>query len=219
MLDGQDMRLVSVAIDGRPLEAAEYSVGPANLTIFNPPADFTLEVVTELKPQDNTALEGLYMSGGSFCTQCEAEGFRKITFFPDRPDVMARFTRAHRGGRATYPLLLSNGNLIESGDLAGRPPLRRLGRPLPQALLPVRPGRRRAGRARGQLRHHDPAARSTLRIYVEPGKAARARLRHGRSEALDDVGRGGLRPRVRPRPLHDRRRRATSTSGRWRTRG
>src|SRR3954452_15986194 len=69
VLDGQDMRLVSIAIDGRPLEATEYAVGPESLTIFNPPPSFTLEVVTELKPQENTSLEGLYRTSGNFCTQ------------------------------------------------------------------------------------------------------------------------------------------------------
>jgi aminopeptidase N len=112
VLDGQDMRLVSVAIDGRPLEPADYAVGPDSLTIFNPPPSFTLEVVTELKPQENTSLEGLYRTSGNFCTQCEAEGFRKITYFLDRPDVMARYRTTITADALKYPVMLSNGNLV-----------------------------------------------------------------------------------------------------------
>ena len=111
------MRLVSLAIDGRPLEAAEYAVGPESLTIFNPPASFTLEVVTELKPQENTSLEGLYRTSGNFCTQCEAEGFRKITYFLDRPDVMARYRTTITADALKYPVLLSNGNLVAASKM------------------------------------------------------------------------------------------------------
>ena len=117
VLDGQDMRLVSIAIDGRPLEAAEYAVGPESLTIFNPPPSFTLEVVTELKPQENTSLEGLYRTSGNFCTQCEAEGFRKITYFLDRPDVMARYRTTITADALKYPVLLSNGNLVAASKM------------------------------------------------------------------------------------------------------
>ena len=81
------------------------------------------------------------MSAGRFCTQCEAEGFRKITFWPDRPDVLSRFTVRMEADKA-FHRLLANGNLMESGDLPGRTSLRRLERPLPKALLPLRPGRR-----------------------------------------------------------------------------
>ena len=111
------MRLVSLAIDGRPLEAAEYAVGPESLTIFNPPPSFTLEVVTELKPQENTSLEGLYRTSGNFCTQCEAEGFRKITYFLDRPDVMARYRTTITADALKYPVLLSNGNLVAASKM------------------------------------------------------------------------------------------------------
>jgi len=117
VLDGQDMRLVSVAIDGRALETAEYDVGPESLTIFNPPSSFTLEVVTELKPQENTSLEGLYRTSGNFCTQCEAEGFRKITYFLDRPDVMARYRTTITADALKYPVLLSNGNLVAASKM------------------------------------------------------------------------------------------------------
>jgi aminopeptidase N len=119
VLDGQDMRLISVAIDGRPLGPDDYVVEPEKLSIADPPEVFTLEVVTELKPQENTSLEGLYKSSANFCTQCEAEGFRKITYFIDRPDVMARYRTTIEADALKYPVLLSNGNRIEHGMLNG----------------------------------------------------------------------------------------------------
>ncbi len=87
------------------------------LTIHDVPAVFTLEVMTVLRPQDNTALEGLYRSAGMFCTQCEAEGFRAITYFPDRPDVLTLFTTTIVADQKRYPVLLSNGNLQARGEL------------------------------------------------------------------------------------------------------
>jgi aminopeptidase N len=117
VLEGQDMALVSVAIDGRALAAHEYTLGPESLILPQVPARFTLEIVGIVNPAANKALEGLYVSGGNFCTQCEAEGFRRITWFLDRPDVMARYKTRIVADKARYPVLLSNGNLIDSGDL------------------------------------------------------------------------------------------------------
>ena len=91
-LNGERLKPISVAIDGRALAPAEYEIDDEFLTIAGAPAAFTLETEVEIDPEGNTALEGLYMSAGRFCTQCEAEGFRKITWFPDRPDVLSRFT-------------------------------------------------------------------------------------------------------------------------------
>jgi aminopeptidase N len=116
--NGERLKPVSVAIDGRPLSEAERAIDGEFLTIPNPPAAFTLETEVEIDPQNNKALEGLYMSGGRFCTQCEAEGFRKITFWPDRPDVLSRFTVRIEADQS-FRHLLSNGNLIEAGDLPG----------------------------------------------------------------------------------------------------
>ena len=90
VLDGEDLRLVGVAIDGKDLPIGRYKIDEKSLTIPAPPADFTLEIETEIHPAANTALTGLYISSNVFCTQCEAEGFRGITYFLDRPDVMAR---------------------------------------------------------------------------------------------------------------------------------
>ena len=89
VLDGDELKLVAVAIDGKPLAAADYALDEKSLTIARPPEAFTLEIETEIKPEANTKLSGLYRSSGVYCTQCEAEGFRRITYFIDRPDVMA----------------------------------------------------------------------------------------------------------------------------------
>src|SRR5690348_16678769 len=90
--NGERLKPISVAIDGRPLAPAEYELDDEFLTISAPPAAFALETEVEIDPDGNRALDGLYTSAGRFCTQCEAEGFRKITYYPDRPDVLARFT-------------------------------------------------------------------------------------------------------------------------------
>ena len=117
VLDGHRFRLVSLAIDGRKLDPGEYTFGDGHLTIGNVPASFLLEAVTELRPQENTFLEGLYRSDGMFCTQCEAEGFRAITCFPDRPDVLSVYTTTIVADRERCPVLLSNGNPVDSGEL------------------------------------------------------------------------------------------------------
>ena len=116
-LDGARLRLLRVAIDGVTLSEDAYRVDAESLTIHAPPEAFTLEIDTEIDPAGNAALEGLYMSGGRFCTQCEAEGFRKITYFIDRPDNLARFTVRMTAPKATFPTLLSNGDPVEAGDL------------------------------------------------------------------------------------------------------
>jgi aminopeptidase N len=114
-LHGRNLELVSIALDGAALPSHRYRVDPEHLTLDTPPASFILELETQIRPQDNTSLEGLYRSSGNFCTQCEAEGFRKITYFLDRPDVMARYTTTINADRERYPVLLSNGNLVDRG--------------------------------------------------------------------------------------------------------
>ena len=116
-LDGQELRLVSLALNGDSAGEDRYELAGDRLTLNGVPDTFTLEVVTAIEPEKNTALEGLYMSGGMYCTQCEAEGFRRITYFPDRPDVMAVYTTRLEADAARFPVLLSNGNLIETGDV------------------------------------------------------------------------------------------------------
>ncbi|MSP20521.1 MAG: aminopeptidase N [Alphaproteobacteria bacterium] len=117
VLDGDAVKLTSVAVDGRVLAPNEYLLDDKRLTIPSIPDTCVVEVSTDIRPAENTQLSGLYVSKGNFCTQCEAEGFRRITFFPDRPDVMARFHVTIRGDKKKQPVLLSNGNLTESRDL------------------------------------------------------------------------------------------------------
>ncbi|WP_372965257.1 aminopeptidase N [Marinobacter sp.] len=118
-LDGDSLKLESVSLDGLPLDAEAYDDQGDKLVVPNVPAQFELNVVTWIEPQNNTRLEGLYKSSGMFCTQCEAEGFRSITYYPDRPDVMAMFRTRIEADKAAYPILLSNGNPVEQGELAG----------------------------------------------------------------------------------------------------
>ncbi|XP_038724576.1 puromycin-sensitive aminopeptidase-like isoform X1 [Tripterygium wilfordii] len=118
ILDGQDQKLLSIKINNKELKEEDYQVDSRHLTLPSPPAStFTLEIVTEIYPQKNTSLEGLYKSSGNFCTQCEAQGFRKITYYQDRPDIMAKYTCRIEADKSLYPVLLSNGNLIEQGEL------------------------------------------------------------------------------------------------------
>jgi len=117
VLDGSDMELISVSLDGQVLEPDAYTVTETTLEIPDVPDQFILECETLTKPQENTSLEGLYKSRRMFCTQCEAEGFRKITYYLDRPDVLSSFTTRIEADKAAYPVLLSNGNHIDSGDL------------------------------------------------------------------------------------------------------
>jgi aminopeptidase N len=119
ILQGRELTLQSLALDGRPLAPGEYGCDEETLTIPGFPASGRLEVVTLIHPQENTSLEGLYISRGIFCTQCEAQGFRKITYFPDRPDVLTRFTTTLTAERGRFPVLLSNGNAVERGELDG----------------------------------------------------------------------------------------------------
>ena len=117
VLYGEELELVALRVNGKTLKPGQYQLHNGRLSIPNPPDEVTLEIETLIQPDRNTSLMGLYVSNGNFFTQCEAEGFRKITFFPDRPDVMATYRVMLRADKALYPVLLSNGNLIEEGDL------------------------------------------------------------------------------------------------------
>ncbi|MBN7797989.1 aminopeptidase N [Parahaliea mediterranea] len=119
VLHGQDLQLESVALDGRALDDDEFQAGDETLLVHRVPARFELSTRTRIRSQDNSSLEGLYKSRTMFCTQCEAEGFRKITYYLDRPDVMARFEVAIEADRARYPVLLSNGNAVAREELPG----------------------------------------------------------------------------------------------------
>jgi aminopeptidase N len=115
-LDGEGLELIAVRLDERVLAPADYRLEPGALVIPQVPDAFALETEVCIDPQGNTALEGLYRSSGNYCTQCEAEGFRKITYFPDRPDVLAVYTTTVEAERALCPVLLANGNCIETGE-------------------------------------------------------------------------------------------------------
>lgn len=121
-------------MDGVPF--TQYEQGESSLTLFNLPVECVLTIVTLLDPAANTALEGLYKSGDAYCTQCEAEGFRRITYYLDRPDILARYSTRITADKSQFPFLLSNGNKVDSGDL-GDVPLRAVAGSLPQAELPV----------------------------------------------------------------------------------
>ncbi|MGZ5098708.1 MAG: M1 family aminopeptidase, partial [Usitatibacter sp.] len=190
VLDGGDLELVSVAIDGRALGASEHQADEAHLTIASVPDAFTLQTVVRFDPWKNTKLEGLYATKAGLVTQCEAEGFRRITYFIDRPDVMARFAVTLCADKARFPRLLANGNLIAQG----------VGQPASWFMAPSsRPSPKDEGH-RHWARWEDPfpkpsylfamvaanldlledhfstrsGRKALLQIYVEPGKLDQA---------------------------------------------
>lgn len=114
-LHGDNLILKQVKLDSKILSSNEYSCNANNLIISQVPDAFELEIVNQIKPQENTALSGLYQSNGMYCTQCEAEGFRRITYYLDRPDVMSKFKVTIHADKKTYPVLLANGNLVAQG--------------------------------------------------------------------------------------------------------
>ncbi len=166
-LHGEELTPLWLRLNGSELHGDRYRIDDEGLILFDPPDRFVLESEVEIAPERNTRLEGLYRSGGLFCTQCEAEGFRRITWYLDRPDVMARFNVRIEADRARYPVLLSNGNPVEEGELpAGRhyavwdDPF-----PKPSYLFAL---------VAGDLRHLEEeyttasGRRVRLRIHVEP---------------------------------------------------
>ncbi|MGZ6038227.1 MAG: aminopeptidase N, partial [Phenylobacterium sp.] len=170
--NGERLKAISVAVDGRVLDAAERTIDGEFLVIPDVPDAFTLETEVEIDPEANKALDGLYMSAGRFCTQCEAEGFRKITFWPDRPDVLSRFTVRIEADKA-FHRLLANGNLMENGDLGGGRHYAVWNDPFPKPCYLF-------ALVAGELDVlEDKLVTMTgrtvdLRIYVDPGMAPRA---------------------------------------------
>ena len=173
-LDGEGLVLRSIALDGTALSSEQYVATADRLTIAQPPqGPFALEIETVLDPSANTELSGLYRSGTIYCTQCEAEGFRRITYFLDRPDVMAVYTTRIEATKAQAPVLLANGNLIAAGDIAGtdrhfavwHDPF-----PKPSYLFAMVGG----NLACVEDHFRTMSGRDvTLRIYVEPGRESR----------------------------------------------
>ncbi len=172
ILNGERLKLISVALDGRPLGEADRRIDAEQMTLANVPDAFILETEVEIDPAGNTALEGLYMSGGRFCSQCEAEGFRKITYWPDRPDVLARFTVRIEAPRSV-PRLLSNGNLVDAGDLPDGRHFAVWNDPFPKPCYLF-------ALVAGELDVLEDSLVTVsgrtvaLRIYVDPGMVARA---------------------------------------------
>ncbi|MDP3300304.1 MAG: aminopeptidase N, partial [Phenylobacterium sp.] len=172
VLNGERLTPISVAIDGRALAETDRVIDAEHLTIANVPDAFVLETEVEIDPAANTSLDGLYMSGGRFCTQCEAEGFRKITWFPDRPDVLARYTVRMTADKA-FQRLLSNGNLMESGQTADGRHYAVWNDPFPKPCYLF-------ALVAGELDMLEDSLvtmsgrKVDLRIYVDPGMADRA---------------------------------------------
>ncbi len=192
VLNGEHMKLLSVAIDGKTLAADEVAVDAETLTIAKVPDRFTLEIVTEIAPAQNTALEGLYLAKGIFCTQCEAEGFRRITYFLDRPDNLSVYTT-----RIEAPKEGAAGAAVQRQPRS-RPANCRDGRhfavwhdpfPKPSYLFALVAGD--LGVHPGPLRHHERTATSTC-ASMSSTATSRARLRHGFAQAGDEMGRREL---------------------------
>jgi aminopeptidase N len=175
ILDADELTLVSIALDGRPLEAHEYAVSETSLTLATPPRHrFVLDIETKLDPTSNTKLFGLYRSGGTYCTQCEAQGFRRITYFQDRPDVLAVYTTRIEAERDEAPVLLANGNRMLEGKVEGSTRHFAVWHdpwPKPSYLFALVGGR--LARVPGLFKTRS-GRKVELGIYVEPGKEKRA---------------------------------------------
>jgi aminopeptidase N len=174
VFDGEDLTLVSLKLDGKPLTPEDYALKEGSLTIPKVPArPFTIEMVTTCDPEANTELSGLYLTNGNYCTQCEPEGFRRITFFIDRPDMLAVYTVRIEAERDAAPILLANGNPVERGDIQGtnrhfavwHDPF-----PKPSYLFALVGGNLTAVPDKFVTRSGRKVA---LNIYVEPGKEDR----------------------------------------------
>jgi aminopeptidase N len=173
VLNGKNLKLVSLKLDGTALDESSYGIGPDTLTIHSPPANFSLEIETEIAPAKNTALEGLYMASGIFCTQCEPEGFRAITYYLDRPDILATFEVRIEARKDEFPILLANGNLVETDGVDGSRHFARWRDPFPKpsylfALVAGDLGSITETYTTGSGRKID------LKVYVEHGNEARA---------------------------------------------
>lgn len=167
-LFGEQLELISVQLDSRNLQAdQDYRLTAEGMQVLSLPEQGTLEIVTRIYPQKNTALEGLYQSSGNFCTQCEAQGFRKITYYQDRPDVMTLFTTEIIAEQAKYPVLLSNGNWVAGGELGE-------GKHWARWVDPYRKPAYLFALVAGRLEHVEDfyttgsGRKVTLRIYTEP---------------------------------------------------
>ena len=168
-LHGEELELLALRMNGRLLDARQdYTLTDGQLEILHAPDVVTLEIVTRIHPGRNTSLMGLYVSNGNFFSQCEAQGFRKITYFPDRPDVMAKYTVMLRADKNKYPVLLSNGNLIEQGDLGDGRHYTKWQDPFnkPSYLFAIVAGNLVCQEEQFKLRS---GRKTLLQVWVEPG--------------------------------------------------
>ena len=174
MLNGEQLELLAVAVNGQPLGASQFVQTDESLSIADLPEAFTLDIRTRIAPGANTSLMGLYVSNGNFFTQCEAEGFRKITYFQDRPDVMAKYSVTVIGDRAKYPVLLSNGNCVAKKSLDGGLHMAKWVDPFPKPSYLF-------ALVAGQLAKIEQTVRTKsgkkklLQIYVEPRDLSKTR--------------------------------------------
>lgn len=186
VLDGDELTLLAIALDGQPTGPGAIDVTPRSLTLHQPPQrPFVLEIATQVNPSANTKLMGLYRSNGVYCTQCEADGFRRITYFLDRPDVMAVYTTRIEAERADAPVLLGNGNPVEQGavGLTRHYAVWHDPHPKPAYLFAVVGGR--LGRVASRFTTME-GREVEIAVHVEPGKEGRADF------ALDAVARSML---------------------------
>ena len=173
VLDGEELALEEIRLDGRAIAAADYRVDAGRLTIDEVPQSCILETVVRIDPRANTKLMGLYASKTGYFTQCEAEGFRRITYFPDRPDVMSRYTTTIRADKGRYPVLLSNGNCVARGGAKGGRHWVKWVDPFPKPAYLFAMVAAKLERLDDQFRTR--SGRSVkLEIYVEPGKLDQA---------------------------------------------
>ena len=205
-LDGDELELLSVSIDGRALTADEYEASPERLSIHRVPESFELQTRVRIAPEQNTKLMGLYTSNGAFCTQCEAEGFRRITYAFDRPDVMSRYTTRIEADRDEVPSPALQRKSRGTGRARGRTSFRSSGRI--RTASRATSSRFVAGQPRLPTRESFTTASGrevALEIWVEPANADKCEHALASLKAAMKLGRGHIRPRVRPRHLHDRR--------------
>ena len=168
VLNGRDLELIRIVMDGRELDRTEYTLMPnGDIVLRGITKEIKLEIENVINPQANTSLMGLYLSKGNFMTQCEAEGFRRITYSPDRPDISAKFTVRINAPKSVCPVLLSNGNLVEEGELDGNwhytcweDPF-----PKPSYLFALVAGNLKCSEEKFQLKN---GKKALLQIWVEP---------------------------------------------------
>ncbi len=169
VLDAEALEFEWAKLDDRPLAAGEYALGDAHFAVAKVPARFVLETACRITPRRNTTLTGLYAAENGFFTQCEAEGFRRITYFIDRPDVMARYSVTIHADREKYPVLLSNGNLVARGDEAGARQWVKWQDPFPKPCYLFAMVAAKLDKLEDQFVTRS-GRRVRLAIYVDPGK-------------------------------------------------